>query len=202
MELFNDWGGQGYDDSVPGEVTKTAPSGDRITGSPTWSASLPRINSTHSTRELVRYVPGWGYFRPVPSQNGDKLVSSPLPPQSLDGLVGYQFQNNEIGSFLLLLGVLVFIGARQGIQTFYPMLVLKIARKLADEAQRKNSPHDFPKVQHQNITKLIPYYPTDYCLEKQMKRTDQKAFAFGRLSNLFRIRVQFCLKTKKGTGFN
>ena len=28
-DLFNDWGGRGYDDSVPGEVTKTAPSGDR-----------------------------------------------------------------------------------------------------------------------------------------------------------------------------
>ena len=30
-EGFNDWGGQGYDDFVPGEVTKTAPSGDRTT---------------------------------------------------------------------------------------------------------------------------------------------------------------------------
>ena len=37
-------------------------------------------NSAHSTRELVRYVPGWGYFRTVPSQNGDKHVTSPLPP--------------------------------------------------------------------------------------------------------------------------
>ena len=27
-ELFNDWGGWGYDESVPKEVTKTAPSGD------------------------------------------------------------------------------------------------------------------------------------------------------------------------------
>ena len=27
-EGFNDWGGRGYDDFVPGEVTKTAPSGD------------------------------------------------------------------------------------------------------------------------------------------------------------------------------
>ena len=31
QELFNDWGGRGYDDSVPVEVTKTAPSGDRTT---------------------------------------------------------------------------------------------------------------------------------------------------------------------------
>ena len=30
-ELFNDWGGRGYDDSVPVKVTKTAPSGDRTT---------------------------------------------------------------------------------------------------------------------------------------------------------------------------
>ena len=30
-ELFNDWGGRGYDDSVPREVNKTASSGDRTT---------------------------------------------------------------------------------------------------------------------------------------------------------------------------
>ena len=30
-EGFNDWGGRGCDDFVPGEVTKTAPSGDRTT---------------------------------------------------------------------------------------------------------------------------------------------------------------------------
>ena len=36
-------------------------------------------NSTHSTRGLVRYVAGWGYFRTVPSQNGDKFVTSPAP---------------------------------------------------------------------------------------------------------------------------
>ena len=30
-EGFNDWGGRGYDDFVPGEVTKTAPSGGRAT---------------------------------------------------------------------------------------------------------------------------------------------------------------------------
>ena len=28
QEGFNDWGGRGYDDFAPGEVTKTAPSGD------------------------------------------------------------------------------------------------------------------------------------------------------------------------------
>ena len=30
-EGFNDWGGRGYDDFVPGEVAKTAYSGDRTT---------------------------------------------------------------------------------------------------------------------------------------------------------------------------
>ena len=31
LDSFNDWRGRGYDDSVPGEVTKTIPSGDRTT---------------------------------------------------------------------------------------------------------------------------------------------------------------------------
>ena len=31
MEGFNDWGGRGYDDFVPGVATKTAPSGGRTT---------------------------------------------------------------------------------------------------------------------------------------------------------------------------
>ena len=30
-EGFNDWGGRGYDDFVPREVTKTTPCGDRTT---------------------------------------------------------------------------------------------------------------------------------------------------------------------------
>ena len=30
-EGFNNWRGRGYDDFVPGEVTKTAPSRDRTT---------------------------------------------------------------------------------------------------------------------------------------------------------------------------
>ena len=36
-------------------------------------------NSTHSTRELVKYVPGRGYFRAIPSQNGGIIVTSPPP---------------------------------------------------------------------------------------------------------------------------
>ena len=37
-------------------------------------------NSTHFTKGLVKYVPGRGYFRAVPSQNGDNFVTSPPPP--------------------------------------------------------------------------------------------------------------------------
>ena len=36
-------------------------------------------NPTHSTKGFVKYVPGRGYFRAVPSQNGDKFVRSPPP---------------------------------------------------------------------------------------------------------------------------
>ena len=36
-------------------------------------------NRNHSTRGLVKYVPGRGYFRAVPSQDGDKFVTSPPP---------------------------------------------------------------------------------------------------------------------------
>ena len=41
-------------------------------------------NRNHSPRGVVKYVPGRGYFRAVPSENGDKFVTSP-PPQSLNG---------------------------------------------------------------------------------------------------------------------
>ena len=37
-------------------------------------------NSWHLTRGLVKYVPTWGYFRAVPSQNEDKFVTSPPSP--------------------------------------------------------------------------------------------------------------------------
>ena len=36
-------------------------------------------SSTHSIEGLVKYVPGRGYFRVVPSQNGTKFVTSPPP---------------------------------------------------------------------------------------------------------------------------
>ena len=36
-------------------------------------------NSTHVIRGLVKQVPGRDYFRAVPFQNGDRLVTSPHP---------------------------------------------------------------------------------------------------------------------------
>ena len=42
-------------------------------------------NSSLLNRGLVKYVPGRGYFRAVSSQNGDKFVTSPPRPQSLNG---------------------------------------------------------------------------------------------------------------------
>ena len=36
-------------------------------------------NSSHLSRRLVKYVSGRGCFRTVPSQNGDKIVTSPPP---------------------------------------------------------------------------------------------------------------------------
>ena len=42
-------------------------------------------STSHLTRGLVKYVSGRGYFRAVPSQNGYKFVTSPPPPQSLNG---------------------------------------------------------------------------------------------------------------------
>ena len=44
-------------------------------------------NSSYLTRELVKYVPGRGYFRAAPSQNGDKYVTSPTPPPIVELVV-------------------------------------------------------------------------------------------------------------------
>ena len=51
-------------------------------------------NPSHPTKGLVKYVPGKGYFRAVPSQNGDKIVTSP-PPQSLNGSGGWFLAGNH-----------------------------------------------------------------------------------------------------------
>ena len=47
-------------------------------------------NSSHLTRGFVKYVPGRGYFRAVPSQNWDKHVTSLPPPPIVElVLLGY-----------------------------------------------------------------------------------------------------------------
>ena len=46
------------------------------------------LSSLHLTRGLVKYVPGRGYFRAVPSQNGDNYATSPLPLNRRTGLYG------------------------------------------------------------------------------------------------------------------
>ena len=50
-------------------------------------------NSSHLTRGLVKSVPGRGYFRAVPSQNGDKYVTS--PPLAIVEL-SIRYQNTDI----------------------------------------------------------------------------------------------------------
>ena len=52
-------------------------------------------NSSHLTRGLVKYVPGRDYFRAVPSQNGDKYVTS--HPQSLNSSF-QQFRRKAVQS--------------------------------------------------------------------------------------------------------
>ena len=51
-------------------------------------------NSSHLTSGLVEYIPGRGYFRAFPSQNGDKYVTS--PPPSIVELVRTQINNRNI----------------------------------------------------------------------------------------------------------
>ena len=65
--------GRGYDDSVPGNH-QNSPCRELVS------------NSTHFTSGLVKYVPGRGNFRAVPSQDGDNFVTFPPPPQSLNDL--------------------------------------------------------------------------------------------------------------------
>ena len=43
-------------------------------------------NSTHFTKRLAKLVPGRSYFRAVLSQNGEKIVTSPLPPPIVERL--------------------------------------------------------------------------------------------------------------------
>ena len=63
-------------------------------------------DSTHFTRGLVKYVPGRGYFRAVPYQNGDKFATLPTPSfveRLVDARKGcvdsvYRKKSNSFGS--------------------------------------------------------------------------------------------------------
>ena len=79
LECFNDWGGRGYNDSVPGDGTKTTPSGDRATRSLAWSASLPRIQFI-SPGGWSNKFPGGVIFVPSPLKTGTKLLHPRPPP--------------------------------------------------------------------------------------------------------------------------
>ena len=68
---LNDWGEQGYDGSVPEEVTRTAPSGDRTTKLLTSSASLPL--ELISPGGWQNNSPGGAVFVPSPLKTGTNL---------------------------------------------------------------------------------------------------------------------------------
>ena len=76
----NDWGGRGYDDSVPGGrgVTKTAPSRDRTAWSSTWPASLPR-NQFKSPGSWSNTSRGGAVFVPSSPKMGTNLRHPPSP---------------------------------------------------------------------------------------------------------------------------
>ena len=65
-------------------------------------------NSSYLTRGLVKDIPGRGYFRAVPSQKGDKYVTSPPPPI-------VELVEDENGSAILMLYVddVILLGANK-----------------------------------------------------------------------------------------
>ena len=75
-------GGGGYDDPVPGEVTKTAPSGDRTACSTTWSPSLPRNKLISPENWSIMSTEG-AIFVPSPPKTGTNFRHPP-PSQSLN----------------------------------------------------------------------------------------------------------------------
>ena len=78
-EWFKDWGGRGYDDFVPGEVTKTVTSGDETTWSPTWPASLPRIHRILQGG-WSNMSPVGAIFVPFPPKTGTNMLHPRPPP--------------------------------------------------------------------------------------------------------------------------
>ena len=78
LHILNDWGRRGYDDSVPGEVTKKNLPGIGLHDPVHGRQPCPEFNSFHQW--VSKKVPSRGYFRAVSYQNGDTFVTSPPPP--------------------------------------------------------------------------------------------------------------------------
>ena len=84
-------------------------------------------NSSYLTRRLVQSVSGRGYFRTVPSQNGDKIITSPPPPQSLNGSRGGRY-----GDFNLLRAAIT----TKKVEMFQAVMTT-ISDKLTEEEVRR-----------------------------------------------------------------
>ena len=79
VEGFNDWGGRGHDDFVPSEVAKQPLPGMRLHDP--LHGRQPRPKFIAFDQGVGQICPrSRGYFRAVPSQNGNKYVTSSPPP--------------------------------------------------------------------------------------------------------------------------
>ena len=96
-ESFTDWGG-GVDDSVLGDVNRTAPPRDRTTGSYTWSASLVRIELL---LQGVVMSPGENIFVPSLTKTGEKFQHLP-PHHSLNDSIILHTINSAASVRLML----------------------------------------------------------------------------------------------------
>ena len=72
---FNDWGGRGYDDFVPGEVIKTAPSGDET--------MIPYIGR-QACPKFIAFDQEVGQICPRSLPKRGQMCYIPSPPQSLN----------------------------------------------------------------------------------------------------------------------
>ena len=71
--------GGGFDDSVPGDVTRIVPRGDKTTRSPIWSASLVRIELLSQGGGQI--CPWEGIFSCCPLPKRGNIFNTP-PPSS------------------------------------------------------------------------------------------------------------------------
>ena len=73
--------------------------------------------SSHLTRGSVKYVPGRSYIRAVPSQNGEKYVTSPPRPQSLNWSRGEH--SSAQSSIIFILRPVSLLGRRTTCNSMY-----------------------------------------------------------------------------------